>query len=49
MTETYYLKVSAKEFEYLKAIIAVIKEKEIIDALLKEGYVVKEQGKMRAF
>lgn len=37
-----------RRFEYVKAIAAVIKEKEIIDALIKEGYVVKEQGIMRA-
>lgn len=37
-----------RKFEYTKAIAAVIKEKEIIEALVKEGYVVKEQGKMGA-
>ena len=37
-----------RKFEYVKAVAAVIKEKEIIDALMKEGYVVKEQGRMRA-
>ena len=37
-----------RKFEYVKAIAAVIKEKEIIDLLMKEGYVVKEQGKFTA-
>ncbi|MBI2176610.1 hypothetical protein HYU40_04690 [Candidatus Woesearchaeota archaeon] len=37
-----------RKFEYVKAIAAVIKEKEIIDMLVKDGYVVKEQGIMRA-
>ena len=37
-----------RKFEYGKAIAAVIKEREIIDALVKDGYVVKAQGKMRA-
>ena len=37
-----------RKFEYVKAIAAVIKEREIIDALVKDGYVVKAQGKMRA-
>ena len=41
-------KFAYRKFEYVKAIAAVIKEKEIIDALMKEGYVVKEQGRMRA-
>ena len=34
-------------FEYTKAIAAVIKQPEIIEALVKDGYVVKEQGRMR--
>lgn len=37
-----------RKFEYIKAIAAVIKEKEIIEALVKDGYVVREQGIMRA-
>lgn len=37
-----------RKFEYVKAIAAVIKEKEIIEVLVKDGYVVKEQGKMTA-
>lgn len=37
-----------RTFEYVKAIAAVIKEKEIIEVLVKDGYVVKEQGKMTA-
>lgn len=37
-----------RKFEYVRAIAAVIKEKEIIDLLVKDGYVVKEQGKMSA-
>ena len=35
-----------RKFEYVKAIAAVIKEKEIIDLLMKEGYAVKPQGRM---
>ena len=41
-------KCAYRKFEDVKAIAAVIKENEIIDALMKEGYVVKEQGRMRA-
>ena len=37
-----------RKFEYVKAIAAVIKEREIIDALVKDGYVVKVQGRMSA-
>lgn len=37
-----------RKFEYVKAIAAVIKEKEIIELLVKDGYVVKEQGRMSA-
>ena len=37
-----------RKFEYVKAISAVIKEKEIIDLLMKEGYAVKPQGKFTA-
>ena len=37
-----------RKFEYVKAIAAVIKEREIIDALVKDGYVVKAQGRMSA-
>ena len=37
-----------RKFEYVKEIAATIKEKEIINLLVKEGYVVKEQGIMRA-
>ena len=40
-------KITYRKFEYTKAIAAVIKEKEIIEALVKDGYVVKEQGRMR--
>ncbi|MBI2143275.1 hypothetical protein HYU20_02955 [Candidatus Woesearchaeota archaeon] len=37
------------KFEYVKdAIAATIKEKEIVDLLVRDGYVVKEQGRMRA-
>ena len=36
-----------RKFEYVKAIAATIKDQEIVDLLVKEGYVVKEQGKMR--
>lgn len=35
-----------RKFEYVKAIAATIKEKEIVDLLVKDGYVVKEQGRM---
>ncbi len=38
-------KFAYRKFEYVKAIAAVIKEKEIIEALVKEGYSVKEQGR----
>ncbi len=41
-------KFAYRTFEYAKAIAAVIKEKEIIEALVKEGYVVENQGRMRA-
>lgn len=41
-------KFAYRKFEYVKAIAATIKEKEAIDALLKEGYVVEKQGIMRA-
>ena len=37
-----------RKFEYVKAIAATIKEKEIIDLLVKDGYVVREQGRMSA-
>ena len=36
-----------RKFEYVKAIAATIKEKEIVDLLVKDGYVVREQGRMR--
>ncbi len=34
-----------RRFEFVKSLAAVIKDKEIIDALVKEGYSVKEQGR----
>ncbi len=37
-----------RKFEYVKAIAATIKEKEIVDLLVKDGYVVKKQGRMSA-
>ena len=36
---------SYRSFEFIKYIAAVIKDKEIIEALVKEGYTVKEQGR----
>ncbi len=39
---------SYRKFEYVKAIAAAIKEKEIVDLLVKEGYVVKEQVRVSA-
>lgn len=41
-------KFSYRKFEYVKAIAATIKQPEIIETLIKDGYVVKEQGKFTA-
>ena len=38
-------KFTYRKFEYTKAIAAVIKQPEIVEALIKEGYAVKPQGR----
>ena len=38
-------KITYRKFEYAKAIAAVIKQPEIVEALIKEGYAVKPQGR----
>lgn len=41
-------KFSYRRFEFVPEIAAVIREQEIIELLQKEGYAVKEQGRMYA-
>ena len=38
-------KFTYRRFEYVKSIAAVIKDSEIIETLVKEGYSVKAQGR----
>jgi len=37
-----------RRFEFIPAVAAVIKEKNLVELLQKEGYIVERQGEMKA-